>query len=148
MSKGTVKHKGIVAWWAQNSVAANLLMVLAIALGILGFTRLEQEVFPSADFNGASVSISWPGASPSDIEDQIVTRLEEVMADLDGLKRMSGVARESVGYVNLETYNDYDLDKFVEEVKLRVDTLNNLPHVLPRRIGRDLFAAKGELPKL
>lgn len=137
MSKGTVKHKGIVAWWAQNSVAANLLMVLAIALGILGFTRLEQEVFPSADFNGASVSISWPGASPSDIEDQIVTRLEEVMADLDGLKRMSGVARESVGYVNLETYNDYDLDKFVEEVKLRVDTLNNLPQAsFPPQVSR------------
>lgn len=121
------EHKGIIAWWAQNAVAANLLMVMAIGLGIFGFLRLEREVFPQADFNGASVSIAWPGASPSDVEEQIVTRLEEVMADLDGLKRMSGVARESVGYVNLETYNNYDLDKFIDEVKLRVDTLNNLP---------------------
>ena len=133
----TKEHKGIVAWWAQNSVAANLLMVLAIALGIAGFTRLEQEVFPQADFNGASVSISWPGASPSDVEEQIVTRLEEVMADLDGLKRMTGTARESVGYVNLETYNDYDLDKFIDEVKLRVDTLNNLPQAsFPAQVTR------------
>lgn len=131
------EHRGIVAWWARNSVAANLLMVLAIALGIAGFLRLEEEVFPQADFNGASVSISWPGASPSDVEEQIVTRIEEVMADLDGLKRMTGTARESVGYVNLETYNDYDLDKFVEEVKLRVDTLSNLPQAsFPAQVTR------------
>ncbi len=131
------QHKGIVAWWARNSVAANLLMVLAIALGIAGFMSLEEEVFPQADFNGASVSISWPGAAPADIEEQIVTRLEEAMADLDGLKRMTGTARESVGYVNLETYNNYDLDKFVEEVKLRVDTINNLPQAsFPPQVSR------------
>lgn len=119
--------KGIVAWWARNSVAANLLMVLSFVLGVIGFNSLEREVFPQADFNGVSVSISWPGASPTDVEEQIVTRLEEVMADLDGLKEMSGTARESVGYVNLQTYNNYDLEKFIEEVKLRVDTINNLP---------------------
>lgn len=136
-SSSPTEHKGIVAWWARNSVAANLLMLLAIGLGIWGFLRLEREVFPQADFNGASVSISWPGASPSDVEEQIVTRLEEVMADLDGLKRMSGVARESVGYVNLETYNNYDLQKFLDEVKLRVDTLNNLPQAsFPPQVQR------------
>ena len=122
-----MQHKGIVAWFAQNAVAANLLMIIAFIGGVIGFTQLEREVFPQADFNGASVSISWPGASPADVEEQIVTRLEEVMADLDGLKRMTGNAREGVGYVNLESYNDYDIDKFIDEVKLRVDQINNLP---------------------
>lgn len=130
-------HRGIVAWWAKNAVAANLLMVMALIMGVFGFLRLEREVFPQADFNGVSVSISWPGASPADVEEQIVTRLEEVMADLDGLKRMTGTARESVGYVNLETYNNYDLDKFIEEAKLRVDTLSNLPQAsFPPQIQR------------
>lgn len=130
-------HKGIVAWWAKNSVAANLLMLCAFIFGILGFTRLEQEVFPQADFNGASVSISWPGASPQDVEDQIVTRLEEVLADLDGLRRMEGTAREGVGYVNLESFQDYDIDKFIEEVKLRVDQINNLPQAtFPPQVQR------------
>ncbi|MAK62965.1 MAG: RND transporter [Ponticaulis sp.] len=130
-------HKGIVAWWAKNSVAANLLMLCAFIFGILGFSRLEQEVFPQADFNGASVSISWPGASPQDVEDQIVTRLEETLADLDGLRRMEGTAREGVGYVNLESFQDYDIDKFIEEVKLRVDQLNNLPQAsFPPQVQR------------
>ena len=84
MDKSSEQQKGIVAWWSRNSVAANLLMVMALVFGVIGFSKLEQEVFPSADFNGASVSISWPGASPTDVEEQIVTRLEEVLADLDG----------------------------------------------------------------
>ena len=137
MDKSSEQQNGIIAWWARNSVAANLLMIMAIVFGILGFSRLEQEVFPSADFNGASVSISWPGASPTDVEEQIVTRLEEVLADLDGLKRMEGTAREGVGYVNLESFNDYDIDKFIDEVKLRIDTLNNLPQAsFPPQVQR------------
>ena len=132
-----IEHKGIVAWWAKNGVAANLLMVCAFIFGVMGFMRLEQEVFPQADFNGASVSISWPGASPQDVEDQIVTRLEEVLADLDGLRRMEGTAREGVGYVNLESFQDYDIDKFVDEVKLRVDQINNLPQAsFPPQVQR------------
>ena len=130
-------RKGIVGWWAQNAVAANLLMVLAFIGGIVGFASLEREVFPSADFNGASVSIAWPGASPADVEEQLVTRLEEVMADLDGLKRMSGIASEGVGVINLESYNDYDIQIFLDEVKLRVDQLNNLPRSsFPPQVSR------------
>ena len=118
---------GLVAWWARNGIAANLLMVVAFIGGIFGFLSLEKEAFPAADFNGASVSIAWPGASPQDVEDQIVVRLEEVVADIDGLKRMTGTAREGVGYVNLETEMNVDVDDFVDEVKRRVDTISNLP---------------------
>ncbi|WP_300375806.1 efflux RND transporter permease subunit [Henriciella sp.] len=118
---------GLVAWWARNSIAANLLMIVAFVGGAFGFLSLEKEAFPAADFNGASVSIAWPGASPQDVEEQIVVRLEEVVADIDGLKRMTGTAREGVGYVNLETNLDVDVDEFVDEVKRRVDTISNLP---------------------
>ena len=118
---------GLVAWWARNGIAANLLMVIAFIGGTFGFLSLEKEAFPAADFNGASVSIAWPGASPQDVEDQIVVRLEEVVVDIDGLKRLTGTAREGVGYINLETDLDVDVDEFVDEVKRRVDTISNLP---------------------
>lgn len=137
MSGASEQHRGIVAWWAQNSVAANLLMVVTFIMGIVGFTSLEREVFPAAEFNGASVSISWPGAAPADVEDQIVTRLEEVMADLDGLKNMEGTAREGVGYVNLRAFENVDINEFLDEVKLRVDRLNNLPQAsFPPQVQR------------
>ena len=128
---------GIVAWWARNGVAANLLMIVAFIGGTFGFLSLEREVFPQADFNGATVSIAWPGASPQDVEEQIVTRLEEVVADIDGLKRLTGIARESVGTVNLESNLDVDIDEFVDIVKLRVDQITNLPRAsFPPQVQR------------
>lgn len=128
---------GLVAWWARNSIAANLLMVVAFIGGTFGFLSLEKEAFPAADFNGASVSIAWPGASPQDVEEQIVVRLEEVVADMDGLKRLTGVAREGVGYINLESELDVDIDEFVDEAKRRVDTISQLPQSsFPPQVSR------------
>lgn len=140
MSGASEQHRGIVAWWAQNSVAANLLMVVTFIMGVIGFTGLEREVFPSPKQNGAVVSILWPGASPSDVEDQIVTRIEEVMADLDGLEEMEGIASEGFGEVRLKAYEEVDINEFLDEVKLRVDRLNNLPQAsFPPQVQRREF---------
>ena len=120
-------RKGIVAWWAQNSIAANLLMVVAIVVGIMSIFSLEREVFPAGQYNGGQIVMNWPGASPTDVEEQLVTRIEEVMADLDGLQRIVAFATEGNARVQLRAKDDYDIDQFMDEVKLRVDTINNLP---------------------
>jgi multidrug efflux pump subunit AcrB len=119
--------KGIVAWFARNSVAANLLMFIFFAGGVLGYTSMEREMFPVVKVSGASVSVAWTGASPRDIEDQIVTRIEEAVADINGLDRVTSVASEGFGVVNVRGRDDIDMDTFLDEVKIRVDQINNLP---------------------
>ena len=47
---------GIVAWFARNAVAANLLMIVAFVGGVFGYTKMEQEMFPVVNITGASVS--------------------------------------------------------------------------------------------
>ena len=118
---------GIVAWFARNAVAANLLMIVCFVGGIFGYTAMEREMFPVGTFNGATVSMAWPGASPQDIEEQIVTRIEEAVADLDGVKRITSTSTEGSGWVNIEGQNDIDMMQFLDEVKLRIDQINNLP---------------------
>ena len=119
--------KGIVAWFARNSVAANLLMFIFFAGGVFGYSAMEREMFPVVKVSGASVSVAWTGASPRDIEDQIVTRIEEAVADINGLDRITSTASEGVGVVNIRGRDDIDMDTFLDEVKLRVDQINNLP---------------------
>jgi len=119
--------KGIVAWFARNAVAANLLMIVAFVGGVLAYNNMDQRMIPVAPVAGASVSISWPGASPQDVEEQIVTRVEEVVADIDGLDRITSVANEGFGVVNIRGRNDVDILEFIDEIKLRVDQINNLP---------------------
>lgn len=118
---------GLVAWFARNAVAANLLMIVAFVGGIFGYTKMEQEMFPVVNITGASVTVVWNGASPQDIEEQIVTRIEEAVADIDGLERILSIASESTGVVNIEGRDDVDMDKFLDDVKIRVDQINNLP---------------------
>lgn len=118
---------GIVAWFARNAVAANLLMIVAFIGGVFGYTRMEQEMFPVVSVAGASVTVAWNGASPQDVEEQIVTRIEEAVADVDGLDRITSIASEGVGIVNVRGRDDIDMLEFLDEVKLRVDQINNLP---------------------
>ena len=118
---------GMVSWFARNAVAANLLMIVAFIGGLLAFNRMEREMFPVVPVAGATVSVAWNGASPQDIEEQIVTRIEEVVADIDGLERVVSVAREGRGEVNIRGRDDIDMQEFIDEIKLRVDQINNLP---------------------
>ena len=118
---------GIISFWARNNVAANLLMVIALLGGLWGYSRLEKEVFPGGEFNGASIHISWPGASPQEVEEQLVMRLEAAVADIDGLERITAVSREGGGSVYVRAINAVDAQDFLQELKTRVDSVNNLP---------------------
>ncbi|MCC5995960.1 MAG: efflux RND transporter permease subunit [Oceanicaulis sp.] len=120
-------QKGILAWWARNSVAANLLMIIAFVGGIVGFIQLQREVFPSGVFNGATVSVAWPGAAPQEVEEQIILRIEEAVSNLPGVYRITASALEGRGFVNIEGQRNLDANEFVNEIKLRVDSINNLP---------------------
>lgn len=118
---------GIIAWWARNSVAANLLMVACIVAGAIAFLRIEREVFPSADFNGATVSVAWPGASPLEIEEQIILRIEEAVSDIDGVEHIESTARENSAIINIEGEDTIDATRFLNEIKNRIDGISTLP---------------------
>ncbi len=118
---------GMVSWFARNAVAANLLMIVAFLGGIYGYNKMEREMFPVVAVAGASVSVTWNGASPQDVEEQIITRIEEAVADIDGLDRITSIGRESFGVVNIRGRDDIDMVEFIDEIKLRVDQINNLP---------------------
>ncbi|MEM9810578.1 MAG: efflux RND transporter permease subunit, partial [Pseudomonadota bacterium] len=118
---------GLIAWWAKNDVAANLLMVFIVIIGGLTFITISREAQPSVLAESVDVSVSWPGASPTDVEEQVILRIEEELANLDNVKELSAVARESVATLTVEMDEGADFDAFLNEVKARVDGVSNLP---------------------
>lgn len=120
-------NRGILAWWAGNSIAANLLMIVALIGGVFGYMSMQRDQNPAAEFPGASINVAWQGASPQEVEEQIILRIEESLADLDGVRRITATAAEGAGWVNVEGRSNVDPRLFVDEVKLRVDSVNNLP---------------------
>lgn len=119
--------KGIIGWFAANTVAANLLMIVALLGGIFGYFQLNREVFPSVAINGATVSVAWPGASPQEVEEQIIVRIEEALIDIDGVDTITSTAVEGSGFINIEGKPSVDIPAFIDEIKLNVDSVNNLP---------------------
>ena len=64
----TFSHRNdIVGIFAQHSVAANLLMVLIVAWGVLALTGIPIEVFPSMETQSITVNVPYLGAAPEEV---------------------------------------------------------------------------------
>ncbi|MEE8398002.1 MAG: efflux RND transporter permease subunit, partial [Desulfobacterales bacterium] len=119
--------KGIISWFAENHVAANLLMIFMIVSGILTIFSIKLEVFPDTAPDSISILAVYPGASPEEVESAVIRRIEEAVAGLAGIKQISSNIRESFGSVYIEVVKDWDLKKLISEVKAAVDSINTFP---------------------
>ena len=118
---------GLIAFWARNGVAANLLMIGVLIAGFFAFTKIEREVFPSGSFNNAIISVAWPGASPREVEEQIILRIEEAISDVDGVDHVEATAREGRASVTVEGKDSVDTTLFLNEIKNRIDGISTFP---------------------
>ncbi|WP_288129448.1 efflux RND transporter permease subunit [Microbulbifer sp.] len=117
----------LIAWWARNSVAANLAMIGIFVAGIIGFASMEREMDPQVRFPGLAINVSWPGASPQDVEEQIVARIEEAVSDLDNIDWVRSSSSEGHGEVYILAETTVDFSRFMNDVKIRVDGISSFP---------------------
>ena len=118
---------GILAWFARNGVAANLLMVLILVLGLTTALSVKKEVFPELASDMLSISVLYPGAAPEEVEEGVVVRIEERLEGLDGIKKLRSTANENVGTVLVEIVEGYDAARLLNDVKSRVDAIDTFP---------------------
>lgn len=127
----------LIRWWIYNPVAANLLMVGILLSGYLGFLAMEREAFPDFVVNQVQVEVTWPGAAPQEVEEQVIQRIEESLKDLDNIKRVNATATEGYGRLDVATYTYIDINDFLNEVKNRVDAVIGLPRdIEPPKVKR------------
>lgn len=126
---------GLIEWWARNKVAANLLMFGIFMSGFFAFTSMEKELDPQVRFPGLQIFVAWPGASPVEVEEQIVARIEESVRDLDNIEWVRSFAGESSAEVYILAEQSVDFTQFMNDVKIRVDSISSLPRdIEPPRV--------------
>ncbi|MCF8475075.1 MAG: efflux RND transporter permease subunit [Emcibacter sp.] len=131
----------IVSWFVNNPVAANLLMILLLIGGIVGLQKIDKESFPSIDGSEIHVDVFYLGAGPEEVEERIIIRIEEAVYDLEGVKHIISRANEGFGNVVIEAVDDYDMQKLLNEVKARVDSINTFPRLSERPVvSQPLFS--------
>ncbi len=123
---------GPIAWMAAHPVAANLLMIVALVGGLLMMGHLRQEVYPDFEHDEVRVSVAYPGASPEEIEEGIILPIEEALSGVDGIKKVTAVAGEGSGSVNIEARKGYDLQLLQNDVQNAINRIRTFPADIER----------------
>jgi len=125
-------HKGIIAWFARNSVAANLLMIIILLGGLLTANTIRKQFFPSVESNWIEFNAVYPGAAPQEVEEGITIKIEEALENVQGLKRVITYSNRNVssGYFMIE--NNYDPQVVLDEVKAEIDSISTFPDGMER----------------
>jgi multidrug efflux pump subunit AcrB len=126
-SPGKTEEKGVIAWFAANHVAANLLMFLIIVAGLFSVGSIRKETNPEFDLNMIQVQVPYLGAAPQEVEEGVVLKIEQAIQDLQGIRRIRSSAREGSGSVSIEVEPEADLSQVLSEVKTRVDAISTFP---------------------
>ncbi|WP_395343634.1 efflux RND transporter permease subunit [Ningiella sp. W23] len=127
MSEHIDTKSGIIAWFARNNVAANLLMVSIIFGGIFGIFQVQKKIFPQFIINNVVVQVPYLGAAPQEVEEGVVLKIEEAVKNLEGIKKLTSTAREGLGSVTIEVEDDYSVQDMLDEVKVQVDAISTFP---------------------
>ena len=118
----------LIEWFTKNGVAANIMMVAIVCAGIYsGFNKLILQEFPDYPSRTIVVQVQYRGSTPTEIEEAILLRLEESLFDIEGLEEMESLASSNSGSVALDISDNHDLNRALDEVKNRVDTIRNFP---------------------
>ncbi len=134
-------QKGLIAWFAANPVAANLLMVFILAFGIYSAFTIRKQTTPDFELNNIQVQVPYPGAAPQEVEEGVVIKVEEAIQDVDGIVKINSTARESIGIVTAEVKTGESLDDVLADIKTRVDAISTFPGLAEKPI-----ISKQEIP--
>ena len=118
---------GPIAYMAGNSVAANLLMWAIIAAGLVSLTGLEREAWPTVPFYHVEVSMPYPGATPEEVEESIIAKIEDQVSGLDDVKAVKSVAAPGMASVRIQMDSRTDMDRALDDIESAVNRIQSFP---------------------
>ncbi len=119
----------MINFFTRNGVAANLLMLAIILAGLYALCSrtIPLEVFPEFESRRITISVPYRGATPEEVEESIVIRIEEAISDVEGIEGIFSTAGSSGGTVNVEVDEDYDIREVRDDLEVRVNSIQNFP---------------------
>lgn len=124
----------LVTTFVKYPFYANLIIAFLLLAGGISMMSLKKSFFPERKARFITVQVSYPGASPKEMEEGITTRIEEAVRGIVGIKEMNSTSSENFSSVRIETTGEYDLDETLMEVKNAVDGISSMPTAAERPI--------------
>ncbi len=117
----------IIEYFIRYHVAVNVIIIAFAVFGIVGAKSLKSSFFPLTDSKNVFINITYPGASPQEVEEGIVLKIEDNLKGLEGVDRVTSTSRENSGSINVEIEKGRDIDFMLLQVKNAVDRVPTFP---------------------
>jgi len=130
----TTERRGLISLFVRHPVAGNLLMVLMLMFGFYGLTQLSRQVLPDFDLEVISISVQWPGASPEDIESNVVAAIEPEVRFLDNVDRVDATAFEGRAQVTIRFDEGVNFSRALTDVQAAVARITTFPADIERPV--------------
>ncbi|MGO4915319.1 efflux RND transporter permease subunit [Pseudogemmobacter sp. W21_MBD1_M6] len=119
--------QGLLSYFTRHSTAANLLLVILIAAGLLAFPRMRAQYFPDVVIDNITVSVAWKGAGAEDVDTAIAQLMEPALLGVEGVESSSSRSSEGSARITLEFEPGWDMARAATDVQTVVDAISNLP---------------------
>ena len=122
--------RSIIRWAVDNAPATNTLVIAILILGTWCAASMQREFWPYSNLDVIQVSVEYRGASPDEVEEGICQRIEESVRSVQGVRRITSVAREGLGVVSVELeaeVNEADVQEILGEIRSKVDSIPSFP---------------------
>lgn len=117
----------LLSYFIKYPIAGNILMFMLILMGWVGMKSLRTTFFPERESTLIQIRTVYPGASPAEIEEGIVLKIEDKLEGVNGIERITSQSLENTGIINIEVNSDYKTDAVLQDVKNSVDGINSFP---------------------
>ncbi len=117
----------LVEGFVHNPVKVAVGVLLVALFGVIGFLRMPKQLTPEVEIPKISIETRWPGASPQEVEREIVQEQEEFLQSVEGVTKMSAECADSSGSITLEFPVGTDLSEALLKVNARLQQVPEYP---------------------
>lgn len=124
----------LISFYIRYKVWNNVLLFSIFGFGFISLMQMNYSFFPELTPDNVIIQVVYPGASPEEVEEGVILRIEESIDGLEGIERITSTSRENFGTVTIERVKDANLDKVVNDVKNAVDRINSFPQGMEKPV--------------
>ncbi len=118
----------MIRFFSVHPTAANLLMMVLLAIGLITLPQIKRETFPEVKAYSVQVQVLYPGATPLDVEQGICLTLEDALDGISFVEEKICQARQNVGIMTIKMFEQGDFTKFLDDVNSAVDGISDFPN--------------------
>jgi multidrug efflux pump subunit AcrB len=116
-----------ITWMINHKVAANLLMLLLLAGGLVTSLVIRKEYMPETTLDRIGISISYPGAAPDEIESSIALPIEAMVDSLEGIREIKTSIRTGKLFIRAELQSGVNPQKMYQDVQQVMSRISSFP---------------------